>query len=282
MPVLKEIEENLKSLENIETIIQVYQEVANLRMNKIRQEVLRNRRFIEDLSEVYLRVNQAYNVYFKNKKRREKIEKKKGRIVIFFSANQKFYGNLILEIFSKTAEFLKKKSSDLIIIGRIGRSLMEKTNLKVKKYYFELDDNYPEKKEIKKIIELIKNYKEIIAFHGKFHTILSQKVTETIISKEILEEKERRSTKNYLFEPSPEEILDFFERELFSSFFYHSLLEHQLAKYASRTISMFRANENLKNVRNQLEIKKKRLISQLFNKKQINLFGGYHLWEREE
>ena len=282
MPILKEIKESLKAIANIEAVTKTYQEIANLRMNKIRQEVLDNRELTEELSRIYVLVKKAHAVQFKNKKltkaRELLIKNKKQRVVVFLSCNERFHGTLILDIWKELLNFLTGHKADLAVVGRIGKYLAERGGFGHKMFYFELDDDEPEKERIKGIIEFIKNYREIIIFHGRFQTILFQKVVQSDISGGSIEKKELGKIKNYLFEPSPEAVLDFFETELMSAFFNQAILEHRLSRYATRMIAMYQATGSAKKRRKELETEQKKLTRQLLNKEQIEMFSGLQLW----
>lgn len=271
MPILKEIKENLKIVSNIGTITRIYQEIASLRMNKIRQRVLDNREFIEELSRVYTLAKRAY-------KEKPPIKSRGGRVVVFLSGNERFYGTLILDIWREILNYLAEREADLAVVGRMGKYLAERSGFGHKMFYFELDDDNPETERIKGIIEFIKNYEEIIIFHGRFQTILSQKVVQSNISGEAIPEKELAEVKSYLFEPTPEAVLEFFETELMSAFFNQTILEHRLSRYATRMVAMYQASEKAKERKRKLEIEGEKLERQLFNKKQTELFSGFQLW----
>jgi len=282
MLILKEIKENLKAIANIEAVTRIYQEIANLRMNKIRQEVLDNRKLTEELSRVYTLAKRAYAVQFKNKKltraRESFMKRKKQKVVVFLSCNERFHGTLILDIWKELLDFLTENKVDLAVVGRIGKYLAERSGFGHKMFYFELDDDEPEKEKVKGIIEFIKNYREIIIFHGRFQTILSQKVVQSNISGGSIPEKESGEIKKYLFEPSPEAVLDFFATELVSAFLNQTILEHRLSRYATRMMAMYQTNQNAKERKRELEIEQKKLTRQLLNKKQIEMFSGFQLW----
>lgn len=281
MVVLKKIKENLKVVSNIGTITRIYQEIANLRMNKIRQRVLNNREFIEELSQVYTLAKKAYLAQFKKRKPRKKegaFLKTKRKVVVFLSGNERFYGTLILDIWRELLNYLAEKKADLAVVGRMGKYLAERSGFGHKMFYFELDDDNPETGRIKGIIEFIKDYEEIIVFHGRFQTIFSQEVVQSNISGGVTPEKELAEVKSYLFEPTPETVLEFFETELMSAFFNQAILEHRLSRYATRMVAMYQATERAREEKRKLEIEEKKLERQLFNKKQIELFSGYQLW----
>ena len=289
MPTLKQIKEDLEATSTIKTITSIYQEIAYLRMNQIRRGVLSNREFIEELSRVYNQIKKSYINSLKKKGRLKKeelkkisfIKRNKRRIAVFLSSNQFFYGTLILDIWHNLLNYLNDSKADLAVVGKTGRYLAERGGFEGKIFYFELDDDNPRKEQMKKIMDFIKNYEEIIVFHGRFSTAISQKPVQDNISGGItLElEKELGKVKNYLFEPSPEDILEFFETELISAFFNQAVLEHRLSRYAARMVAMYQATENAKEIKRKLKIKQKKLQRQLSNKKQIELFAGFQLWE---
>lgn len=282
MPILREIKENLKAVANIEAITKTYQEIANLRMNKIRREVLDNRELTDELSQVYTLAKNTHTAYFKNRKltepRESFMKRRKQRVVIFLSCNERFHGTLILDIWKEIFNFLKNNRADLAVVGKIGKYLAERGGFGHKIFYFDLNDDQPEKERVKMIIEFIKNYREIIIFHGKFQTILFQKVSQSDISGGIIQKSQLAEIKNYLFEPSPEAVLEFFETELTSAFFNQAILEHRLSRYATRTMAMYQATENAKERRIELEAEQKKLTRQLLNKRQIEIFSGLPLW----
>ena len=268
MPILKKIKENIRTISYIENIARIYQEIARIRMNEIREMVLKNREFIEELLKVY-RIVRGFQL------EKKRVEKKK-RILVFLSSNERFYGSLILDIWKEVEKYLKEKGGDLAIVGRMGRYLAEKSDLKLNFFYFELDDEKPELERIKEIVEFLKGYHEILVFHGKFRTVLDQRVEVTNIGgKEIGKEKIEKS---YLFEPSPEEVSRFFEEELLFSFFNQVLWDHQLSRYATRMVSMYRAQENAKKIKEKMEMKMEKLKREIYNKKQIEQFASYKLW----
>jgi len=275
MPTIKEIEKNLERIETIKNLTNIYHQIANLRMKKVREEVLRNRKFFEELLSCYQRIKTAYLFFLKEKKIKERkillLKGKREKVIIFLSANHFFYGTLILDIWSKILSYLKENKADLIVVGRVGKYLAERSGFGHKMFYFELDDEKPEKENITGIIEFAKDYKKILVFYGRYKTVLTQEPTMSEISELPFEEK-GGEIKKYLFEPSPEAVLEFFEREIVVTLFNQCLLEHQLARYASRMIAMYRARENAKNLREKMETIRNKLLRQKSNKEQIELF----------
>jgi F-type H+-transporting ATPase subunit gamma len=281
MPTLKEIKENLEMISIIKNIASTYQEIANLRMKQIREKVLKNRELFRELFNTYQRIKSDYlSSLKKGRIRKEKISfrrPKKEKVIVFSSANQFFYGALILDTWKEVQKYLEKNKADLAVVGRIGKYLAEGSGFGHKMFYFELNDVKPEEARIGKILEFIKNYKKIIVFHGRYEKVLSQKPVMNEISGKLPFEEKFEKVHPYLFEPSPEAVLEFFETEIIAALFNQTILEHQLARYASRVMAMYQATENAKNSRQKLSIVENKLKRQKLNKKQIELFGSVKL-----
>jgi len=285
MDTLKKIDQQLKMISALNSITTVYQEIAHLKMMEIRKEVLKTREFLEQLAKVYHSVKKSYLKFFKKGGGKEPafITKKRGTVAIFLAANEFFYGTLILDIWSKIYDFWKNNKTDLVVVGRLGKYLAESYKLGNKIFYFELNDEKPEeeKEVIKEIIEFVKKYEKIVVFHGKFETILNQEATVTDLSGGIWPEIKTEEVKNYLFEPSPQAVLEFFETEIVGNLFNQTILEHSLAKHTARMIAMYQATENIKQSKKQLEKNRRKLEWQQSDKKQIEIFSGFKLWNQE-
>ena len=121
MATLKKIEEEIQTISTIKNIVEAYQEIANLRMNSIREKVLKNRKFFIELSQIYQRTKSAY--LFSLKKGTLKDQKmsflrpKKERVVILLSANSFFYGPLILNIWQELKRYSQSNKFDLAGVG---------------------------------------------------------------------------------------------------------------------------------------------------------------------
>lgn len=282
MAGLKKIKQDLETISKISLIASIYQEIAHLRMVEIRQEVLKIREFLDGLARVYHLAKRAFSTSSEKKSEETPdIPQKRGEVAVFLSANEFFYGGLILDIWQETQKYLKENKADLVVVGRMGKYLSEAGGWGLKMFYFELNDEKPERERVKEMIEFVKNYEKIIVFHGKFETVLFQKAVMTDISGGITFEEKIGEVKKYLFEPSPEAVLEFFETEIVSALFEQTILEHRLARYAARMMAMYQATENAKKIKKGVEKNKKKLEQQTSDKKQIEIFSGFKLWTQK-
>ncbi len=278
MQISRKINESLKAISVIETIATTYREVSQREVDRIRDMALKNRYFIEELSRVCVLAKKSI-VAENGSKTGTVSDGRKDKCFCFFSANARFYGSLILDVWRTTFYHLNEEGADLVVIGEVGKNLIEKGNPDLDFTYFELDDDRPSEEQIGKIIKFIKDYKEISVFHGKFKTVLTQEVTRSDISKNGVAEGSDGEIPSYLFEPSPEAVLEFFETELIGAFFNQAFLEHRLSRHAMRMVNMYSAGENAKERKKKLGEKLKKVKKRLADRKQLEIIIPYQLWE---
>jgi hypothetical protein len=72
----------------------------------------------------------------------------------------------------------------------------------------------------------------------------------------------------------------FFEREIFGSLFEQTLRESQLAKFASRLVSMDQAGERIKEKLAETIVSKQQVIHRIQNKKQLDGLIGT-IWQTQ-
>jgi ATP synthase F1 gamma subunit len=283
MATLKKIKEDLKLVGTIESIVEVFEEIANIRIQKIKEKVLKSRKMFEELLACYQRVKGSYLAGVESGILKEaKLKEKGGSCVVFLSANELFYGGFIFQLWEKTKMLIKaKKPNCLVTIGSIGKSLISKEKFAFKTYAFEVEELSIREREISQIVEILENYFPIFIVHGKYERGFVQKVKITEISEKRLPPplEEIKTPEVYIFEPSVEEVLEFFEREIVKVLFLQTILEHYLAKLAARVSAMFQAREKAKALKKKLQIEEIKKKREMLNKKQIELFGSHSLWK---
>ncbi len=288
----KELKEDLEAVSSIRLITSIYQEIASFRMNQLRDRAEKTREFLDGVSAVYNHAKTAYiasviNQPFQTGRKKAPdlrlIRRNSKKINVFLSANEHLYGTLILDIWGHYVNDLKQEGSEAAVIGSFGKYLINNERLDTKITYFDLDDDKPEGTEIKKIIDFLSQYEQVAIYHGQMISVLNQIPAKTDITGGIkLGQSMQKSVKRYLFEPSPEKVLEFFEAEIIGALFNQSILEHQLARFAARMVAMDQATENaneeLKKIANSLRSLRRRIL----NRKQLEIFAGYSLWGQPE
>ena len=276
----KKIVNQIKDLKGFKSLITAYEEIASTRMKKTRDSVLYNRAYMSAIEEIFEEVRTTYaREAHALAKRRGRAEQKltclahNGRAVaVFLSANTGLYGEIIHRTYQEFVKEIATGNVEATIAGRYGLSLFINSFPDKPYTFFDLPDAEVKSTDLSQIIRHIVQYEEIHIYYGKFVSVIKQEPTKWVVSAEISLDMEdgKKPKTSYIFEPSLEEILIFFETELFASLLEQSVNESQLAKYASRVVAMNRADKNIDSTLKNLEMVRLRINHHELNKKQVN------------
>lgn len=277
MPTKYSIESDIDLINTLKTVTQVYQEIAVMKMQKVRTSVLVTRDYFTKLTEIFYDVKRSYN------KELNKLmqQKKKKRLSILLSPNTKLYGDIVYKVVKNFITDIKKNDDEITIIGRLGKELFANEQITRPYTYFEISDSEIRMDDLRAIIAHIASFDSINVYYPRFENIVSQKSAITNVSGdipmkegEVLNYKERA----YLFEPNLESILIYFKTQMISSLFKQTVHESQLARFASRIRAMEEALENI-NVRSKTLYSERSKLNKLIeNKKQLERMAGISLW----
>lgn len=280
----KTISQNVSYLETLQGLTNAYAEIASGRMKKIRKTVLSSRDFLDELNEIFQEVNLSYK---KEVAKLSKKVKREGQITflshngktvsVFLSANTGLYGDLMPRTFDLFSKEIEKGETEGTLIGRLGLSLFLGRFPDRPYTYFEYPDYGDDKAKLGEIINHLVQYEAIHIFHGRFKSLISQEPSFFDISAETPisysgqgKSDEKIKEAYYIFEPTLENILIFFETEMFTSVLQQAISESQLAKFASRMLSMDRASQNIQKNLGVMKIEGMRASHKLQNRKQLH------------
>lgn len=279
MPDVRKIEDEINQLNGLYTMTQAYEQIASVRMKRTRASVLSNREFLDQINEVFDEVRNSYAkqvaALVKGKRgpgaRKITFLAHNGKTVsLLLSANTGLYGDIVRKSFDFFMEDVKTAKTEVSIVGKYGLSLFLQQMPDRPYTYFDLPDQKVTPGQLATIVKHIVQYQEIHVFYGKFYNVIIQRPDLFSISSEISLSTKSEVKVSYLFEPTLEKILMFFETEIFASLFDQAVRESQLAKSASRVMAMDRAGENIKESLRELEFEKLRSRHRSFNRKQLN------------
>jgi len=281
------IDEEIGQVSSLQILAKAYGEIAAVRMRKTRFSVVANRDFLAELYRVFEDVRASYA------KEVSALAKKIGKspshvtflahngktVSVLLSANTGLYGDIIEATFRPFMGEVRQKTSEVTIIGRNGLSLFLAEEPNRPYSYFDLADDRVVATDLVQIIKHIVQYSEIHVFYGRFYSVINQRPEQLKVSAEIsLASRTGQPQREYLFEPSLQNILMFFETEIFASLFEQVVRESQLAKFASRVLAMDRADENTRKEIERLTFEKNRFKHRALNKKQLNTLAGLVNW----
>ena len=287
MVTKKELMHETDFLSALQTVLETYEEIAATRMGRIRSFVLASRDFLFEINTIFQQVKSSYKTQIKQLMQKKRIknpaelsfrENNGKALYVFISANTGLYGGIIRKTYDVFIDALKKTPTDVVILGKIGLELFNSEKIKVPLTYFDFPDDKIDDVMTLKIVKHIVQYEKILVFYEQFNSILSQSPIITNISGDPLPGEKTGPSARYFFEPSLEEVMGFFEKEIFSSIFAQTIFESELAKFAIRMVSLDSASENTKSRLKQVIIAKNRIKHQESNKKQLEKFASMSLW----
>ena len=284
----KEIVKEIDFLNTLQTILETYEEIAATRMARIRTSVLGSRDFLLEINAIFQQVKSSYKSRIELLMKQKKIKdpskltfiKRNGKtLYVFVSANTGLYGDIIKKTYDVFVDNLKKTPGDVVIMGKLGVEIFKADKIAIPYTYFEFPDNKIDNAILKKITEHIIQYEKVLVFYEQFNTVISQSPIVTSISGDPLPWEKGGPVTKYFFEPTLEKIMEFFEKEIFSSIFQQTIFESELAKFAARMVSLDFASSNTKNRLRQVIRENNRIKHQEANKRQLEKFASMRLWK---
>jgi F-type H+-transporting ATPase subunit gamma len=279
----KEVKGEIADLSAIQDITNTYEQVAATRMRKIKDTIVQNRDFYESLSEIYFETQRCYQQSLvREKKFVSKYSNNSGggSVAVLLTANTGLYGKVVKEVYNQFVKDSVNSKNDLVVVGQQGRRWMQDQDPNVKYKYFNLSDGTDNLDEqIKLIYDYISKYADVVVYHGIFKNIIEQPVTITKITQNTQIKNDEGETLLFLFEPTIDKVLEFFEKQLTNSFFDQTIHESALAKYGSRMLGLDSATQNVSKILQQTRFLSTKMNHTVQNRKQQELVYSSVLWE---
>jgi F-type H+-transporting ATPase subunit gamma len=256
MASLKEIRGRISSIRNIAQITRAMEMVAASRMKRAQDAILAARPYDDELRAVLRRLAAAAPEEASPLLARRPV-KRVGLVVI--STDRGLVGSLnanavrtVLRYVSERREREPGVEIELITVGRKGRDALRRVGLPIAAH-FANPGNRPTFGDVTPIARLVTEdflagkYDEIEIEYSTFVTTLTQRaeVHQVLpIEREELGAEEHRTNDEYLFEPSPEEVLSHLLPHYVAVDIYRAILENNASEQSAQMISMRNATDN--------------------------------------
>jgi ATP synthase F1 gamma subunit len=287
----KMILEELEALNSLKELAESYEEIAVVRMQKIKDSVLKTRDFLAHLSDVFVDLKSSYSREVKDLLARIKkgdktlmknLQKINKTLMVYLSSNGRLYGSVTQKTFKLLVADVKKSTEadvDMVVIGKAGKEMYEGSSVGSRPFeYFDLPDSDFNVDHIKNLMRKFLQYERVHIYYGKFGNVVQQTPIQTSITGEDIFETETPvqvpREDRFIFEPTLEKIFHFFETQIMANLFAQTVLENQLARHASRVNAMEEALGNIEEEGKKLNQQKTRIKHLLQNKKQLETVSG--------
>ena len=257
---MKEIKERIDSVKNTSQITNAMNIVSSTKFKRFQVLTLKSRNYARAVNEAFDNLVASLTgnkfVIFDGK-----TEVKRVGIIVMTSDRGlcgSFNSNTFRRLESMKMEFQKEgKDVSVITIGRKAKEYCKNRDINVDSEYTQM---IPEtmfetgKKISEDVVQFYLNdfYDEVYMIYSKFVSAVEYNIqVEKLLP---IEKKEGLPTKEYVFEPSEEEVLNSFVPQVLNIKLYQSLLENSASEHSARMSAMKQANDNASEMIRNLEV----------------------------
>ena len=257
---MKEIKERIDSVKSTSQITNAMNIVSSTKFKRFQVLTLKSRSYARAVNEAFdnlvasLRGNKF--VIFDGKS-----EVKRVGIIVMTSDRGlcgSFNSNTFRRLESMRKKFEKEgKDVSVVTIGRKAKEYCKNRDINVDSEYTQM---IPEtmfetgKKISEDVVQFYLNdfYDEVYMIYSKFVSAVEYNIqVEKLLP---IEKKEGLPTKEYVFDPSEEEVLNSFVPQVLNIKLYQSLLENSASEHSARMSAMKQANDNAAEMIRNLEV----------------------------
>ena len=257
---MKEIKERIDSVKNTSQITNAMNIVSSTKFKRFQVLTLKSRNYARAVNEAFDNLVASLTgnkfVIFDGK-----TEVKRVGIIVMTSDRGlcgSFNSNTFRRLESMKKEFQKEgKDVSVITIGRKAKEYCKNRDINVDSEYTQM---IPEtmfetgKKISEDVVQFYLNdfYDEVYMIYSKFVSAIEYNIqVEKLLP---IEKKEGLPTKEYVFDPSEEEVLNSFVPQVLNIKLYQSLLENSASEHSARMSAMKQANDNAAEMIRNLEV----------------------------
>ena len=257
---MKEIKERIDSVKNTSQITNAMNIVSSTKFKKFQVLTLKSRSYARAVDEAFDNLVASLTgnkfVIFDGKS-----EVRRVGIIVMTSDRGlcgSFNSNTFRRLENMKKQFEKEgKEISVVTIGRKAKEYCKNRNINVDSEYTQM---IPEtmfetgKKISEDVVQFYLNdfYDEVYMIYSKFVSAIEYNIQiEKLLP---IEKKEGLPTKEYIFDPSEEEVLNSFVPQVLNIKLYQSLLENSASEHSARMSAMKQANDNASEMIRNLEV----------------------------
>ena len=280
MATIREIRRRIKSVQNTAKVTKAMEMVAASKMRRALERTMAARPYAEKMQQVLADLAAQYH---SGEEVHPLLQKREvNRIaLIHITPDRGLCGGLVANINRSVAGFILEQNVPIttVVVGRKGRDFMNRSGQEVRAEFTQLGDR-PSIVDIQPITHIvIDDYTnglidEVYVSYTRFVNTMNQRpvlwrllpVEPTAI--------EPGQNVEYIYEPSPAEVLAellprFVEKEL-----YHVILEAIASEQSARMVAMRSATDNAKEIVEELTLTYNKVRQEMVTKELLDIVGG--------
>jgi F-type H+-transporting ATPase subunit gamma len=246
-----QISQEASQVGTVSELTGVFESIASMRIGKIKDRVQKSQLFFAELWKIYtqLRVDPTERLSGKNGPKRDK-----PNVYLALTSEGGLSGDIDQRIVKTVLDNLDPKTTDLIVIGAHGATQFVQNHAKIKRY-FRLPD-VDQAIDVSPIVDELLGYKQPTVWFQRYVSLSVQDVgridllgrVRALGSDSKSDSGEVISPREYLFEPSVDDVVRYLESVMMEIALSQVILESRLAQYASRFTAMSAAKKRAKDL----------------------------------
>jgi F-type H+-transporting ATPase subunit gamma len=248
MATLREIRKRIKSAQTIQQITKAMKMVSAAKLRKAQERIFAARPYADKIVEV---INELLRMEDGDKYPLLRENKTASReAVILISADKGLCGSFNSNLAKEIMAMMKKNPDmSMFYIGKKGFDLLKRFGKENEKLKFnDKSMNWDDAEEITNMAMtnfLSGKYKKVTLVYSQFRTSLQQNIIKRQLLPVVFEEKkEGAASRDYLYEPSQDEVLNNLLLRYVRTTVFRAVLESQASEQGVRMVSMEMATNN--------------------------------------
>ncbi|WP_314393333.1 ATP synthase F1 subunit gamma [Leptotrichia shahii] len=257
---MKEIKERIDSVKNTSQITNAMNIVSSTKFKRFQVLTLKSRTYARAVNEAFDNLVASLTgnkfVIFDGKSEVKRVG------IIVMTSDRGLCGSFNSNTFRRLENMKKKfqkegKEVSVVTIGRKAKEYCKNRDINVDSEYTQMipETMFETGKNISEdVVQFYLNdfYDEVYMIYSKFVSAIEYNIqVEKLLP---IEKKEGLPTKEYIFEPSEEEVLNSFVPQVLNIKLYQSLLENLASEHSARMSAMKQANDNASEMIKNLEV----------------------------
>lgn len=278
------VQREVEQISTIKDMTSVFEAIASIHIAQIKDKVMSSTAFFNELWHIYSQLRLGDNDFVEHRK--PKITNRQALVIVTSD------GGLIGDIDERIVEAMlnhpNHEKADIFVIGSHGAALLNRRGIKPLKVFPlpDADHNI----EVTPMTKIINQYHSATVYYQTYISLLRQEVARIELFSAVAalgktkneKFKEVISSRDYIFEPSLNEIITFMETVMLDIALGQIILESKLAQYASRFNAMNQAKNKAKDMQHDLTLELNRAKRSQGDERIKEVLGGMKVMARNK
>lgn len=251
---IRAVRKKIRSVGSVKKITGAMEMVSVIKMKRAQKAATESRPYQESIDSIIKEVTAKADINASELLKQPKEELKK-ELSIIVSTNKGLCGSYNFNLFRYVIKNTAVSENDFIVVGKKGALFMNKVGANITADFSHPQTALNDVSAIFKIAVdgfLNGQYRRVNIFYNKFiSTLVNEPVKEIVlpVSYRVSEQGvEMRAKKEFVIEPSPQELIDQLLRSYVEEKIRNCLIQGEAGEHSSRMIAMKNATENAENV----------------------------------